>query len=87
MPLTPEQLSAIRLLPLNGMPNKVRIARAMLQKTQTDVADGTALKFQQVSDIERGAYRDIPLENTRAIADYFGCQIEDLFPAREAVAS
>lgn len=87
MPLTPEQVHALRSVPLGSMPNKVRLARAMLGVRQTVVAEANALTSPQLSDIERGGYKDIPLEKTRSLADYFGCAIEDLFPARDAVAS
>lgn len=87
MPLTPEQVSALRSVPLGAMPNKVRLARTMLDEQATDVARTLHFLKSQLSDIERGEYKDIPLEKTRALADYFGCAIEDLFPAREQVAS
>jgi DNA-binding XRE family transcriptional regulator len=69
------------------MPNKVRLARTMLAINQAHVARMAGFTNPQLSDIERGEYKDIPLENSRALSDFFGCQIEDLFPAREAVAS
>lgn len=87
MSLTVEQVVALRSVPLGSLPNKVRLARAMLQLKQADVARTIGLTSPQLSDIELGEYKDIPLEKTRALAEYFGCTIEDLFPAREAVAS
>ena len=72
-----------------SMPNKVRLARTMLGVTQSAVAEATGLTSPQLSDIERGEYKDIPLENTRALSRYFfdsDDYIADLFPQREAVA-
>lgn len=87
MPLTPEQVVALRSVPLGAMPNKVRLARTMLDLKAIDVADAVGFHKVQLSDIERGEYKDIPLEKTRALADYFRCPIEDLFPAREAMSA
>lgn len=51
---------------------------------QSDVAAATGFTSPQLSDIERGDYKDVPLENCRRLADFFGCAIEDLFPPRVA---
>ncbi len=55
--------------------------------TQVQVASGTGLTQSYVSRIKNGLYADLPGETLHAFAEYFGCQIEDLFPSREAVAS
>ena len=41
-----------------------------------------ALRLTQpyVSDVARGRYRTITVENAWKFAAYFGCRIEDLFP-------
>lgn len=86
--LTTEQVDALRSVPLGTMRNKVRIARMMLELKQGQVAEAIGVSAPYLSDIERGAYKDLPLESVlRPLSDYFGCAIEDLFPAREAVAS
>lgn len=88
MPLTPEQIHALRSVPLAGMPNKVRLARMMLGLRQAFVANEVGVKAPYLSDIERGEYKDVPLESVlRPLSEFFGCTIEDLFPSREAVAS
>jgi transcriptional regulator with XRE-family HTH domain len=88
MPLNSEQLAALKAVPLGTMPNKVRLARALLESVKAaDVAKATGMTSPQISDIERGQYKDLPLEKSRELAKFFGCAIEDLFPAREAVAS
>lgn len=84
--LTPEQVLALRSVPLGSMPNKVRLARTMLGLSQGDVARELDFNQPLLSQIERGDYGDVMLERSRAIADLFGCSIEDLFPSREAVA-
>jgi transcriptional regulator with XRE-family HTH domain len=85
-PLTTEQLQAMRAVPLGTMPNKLRIALALADAKQTDIAESTGVAASYVSDVVNGRYASLPLETARRIATFFGCAIEDLFPAREAVA-
>lgn len=54
--------------------------------TQVAVADACGFSQPYLSDIVRGRYETITVENARKLAEFFGCTIEDLFPAREAVA-
>jgi transcriptional regulator with XRE-family HTH domain len=85
--LTNEQVAALRATPLGSMPNKVRLARTLIGARAGDVAKAIGITAPYFSDIERGEYKDIPLESVlRPLSDLFGCRIEDLFPAREAVA-
>jgi DNA-binding XRE family transcriptional regulator len=81
--LTPEQVQALRSVPLGTMPNKVRLARQMLRLKQYEVADAIGVAIPILSDIERGDYKDVPLEKSRSVAEFYGCPIEDLFPARQ----
>lgn len=85
--LTPEQLKALRMLPLDGKPNKLSLVMGLTGTTQIEVAEGTGFKQPYVSDVQRGRFRDIGVDNARRFADYFGCSIEDLFPAREAISA
>lgn len=66
-----------------------RIARAMelAGVTQVQVAERTGFTQSYVSRVLNGRYSALPGETMRTFADVFGCAIEDLFPAREAVAS
>jgi transcriptional regulator with XRE-family HTH domain len=66
-----------------------RVARAieLAHVTQLDVAAVTGLPQPYISDVARNRYQTITVDNARKFAEYFGCAIEDLFPAREAVAS
>lgn len=83
--LTDDQLAALRAAPVSDeMPNRVRVAMALTGATQTDIARDTRLAQAYVSDVERGRYRTVTVDNARRFADYFGCAIEDLFPARHA---
>lgn len=72
---------------LEGLQNKVRIAMAMLDVAQTDIIEATGFSQPYVSDIVRGRFKNISVDNARKFAEFFGCQIEDLFPSKEALAS
>jgi transcriptional regulator with XRE-family HTH domain len=67
--------------------NRVAKAIELAGVTQLDVKQATGLPQPYISDVARNRYRTITVDNARKFAEYFGCQIEDLFPSREAVAS
>ena len=50
--------------------------------TQAGLAASIDLTQPYISAIVNGRYRRLPVETTRRFADFFGCQIEDLFPPR-----
>lgn len=85
--LTTEQLSALKMAPLKGA-NKLAIAIALVGTTQEQMEAATGMRQSYISAIVNGRYSKLPIETARKFSGYFGCQIEDLFPAREtAVAS
>lgn len=84
--LNGEQLSALRMAPLTGA-NKLAIAIALVGTTQEQIEAATGIRQAYVSAIVNARYSKLPLETARKLAGYFGCAIEDLFPARQAVAS
>ncbi len=84
--LTRKQLATLRAAKLEGA-NKLKKAIELAEVTQVQVADGIGSKQSHVSEIANGNYSRLPLETSQKLARFFGCQIEDLFPAREAVAS
>ncbi len=88
MPLTTEQLSVLRSAPLPSTGNKLSLAMELADRvTQTAVAAALGFTVPYVSDVVRGRYRTITIENAWKFATYFGCEPGELFPAREAVAS
>jgi len=87
MALTNFQLKQLRAAPVGAAGNRVAKAIELAEVTQTALADSIALPNTYVSDTARGRYQTITVDNARKFAEYFGCAIEDLFPAREAVAS
>lgn len=83
--LTEAQLAVLRSEPGN---NRVAKAISLAGVTQVTVAAALGLPQPYVSDVARRRYETITVKNAQKFADYFGCHIEDLFPApREAVAS
>lgn len=87
MKLNTTQLNTLRRMPLGKAPNRVQAAMDLLQLTQVQVAEMVGSVQPKVSQIVNGKYSRLPIETARDYAEAFGCQIEDLFPAREAVAS
>ena len=85
--LTPEQIDALRAVPLGSMPNKLRIALALAKVKQIDVAAATGLGAPSLSNLVTGEYKTLTIDTARLLSDYFGVQIEDLFPAREQVSA
>lgn len=84
MPLNSEQLNELKQQPAVDGNNRVAIAIRLLDVTQAEVAEGADLPQQYVSDVARNRYRTITVENAQKFADFFGCIIEDLFPARDS---
>lgn len=66
-----------------------RIAKAMdlAGVTQVQLAQKTGFTQSYISRVKNGLYSDLPGETMRTFADCFGCQMDDLFPAREQAVS
>jgi DNA-binding XRE family transcriptional regulator len=82
--LTPEQVDALRSVPLGSLPNKLSIARAMIGADQSSLAEAAGLSQPTISDAEAG--RTIKLPTAQQIAAAIGTGVDDLFPLKEAVA-
>jgi transcriptional regulator with XRE-family HTH domain len=54
--------------------------------TQVQVGEGAGLSQPYVSQILAGNTPKLPLNRAQALAAFFGCAIEDLFPVHEEVA-
>lgn len=83
--LTKAQLTTLRRSKVTGR-NRVATAMDLAGLTQVQVAEHTGLTQSYISRIKAGQYADLPGETMRTFAQCFGCAIEDLFPARQAVA-
>lgn len=84
--LSREQVETLKRSRTRGR-NRVARAMELAELTQVVVAEKTGYTQSYVSRVKNGHYSDLPGETMRTFADLFGCAIEDLFPAREAVAS
>ena|SRR6185436_1150036 len=67
--------------------NRLPKAMELAKLTQVQLAEQTGLTQSYISRLKNGQYSDIPGSTMRLLADVFGVTIEELFPAREAVAS
>lgn len=83
--LTRKQLAELKAAKLVGA-NKLKKAIDLAKSTQEQVADGIGVSQSHVTEIANGNYSKLPLETARDLSKFFGCQIEDLFPERQAVA-
>jgi DNA-binding Xre family transcriptional regulator len=85
--LTRRQLESLRGQQPVGRNRLTAAMEAMNPRTtQVDLAEAIGVTQAYISRLCTGNYQDVPLETSRAIAEFFGCQIEDLFPARSEVA-
>jgi transcriptional regulator with XRE-family HTH domain len=82
--LTARKLRELRDTRTEG--NRVARAIELAEVTQLDVEAATGLQQGYISDIARNRYQTVTVANAHKFAEYFGCAIEDLFPAREVVA-
>jgi transcriptional regulator with XRE-family HTH domain len=85
--MTNKQISQLRQFDATATGNRVAVAFTLDGRSQMDCARETGFTPQYVSDVKSGRFRNLSLDNAHRFAAFFGCAIEDLFPAREAVAS
>ena len=64
------------------MKNDLRERRAETDESQADLAAAVGVTRQTINAIERERY-DPSLELAFALADHFGCRIEDIFEPGE----
>lgn len=87
MPLTRSQLRKLRSLP-DDVPNRLAAARKLMHLRQVELAAALNITQPMLSDFERQRWATTTDANEQMFADFFGCEIEDLFPShRHAVAS
>lgn len=51
--------------------------------TQEQIAAAFGIRQGYISRVVNGFYSKLPLETARQYADFFGCSIEELFPATD----
>lgn len=83
-----KQLRELRTAPVASTGNRLAIAFEIDKRSQMDCSRATGFTPQYITDVKTGRFQNISVDNARKFADFFGCQIEDLFPAeREEAAS
>jgi len=86
MALSTRQLAELRHAAVGDTGNRLNAARRIAKLTQIDVAEGTGFTQPYVSAVDSGKHATITVDNARKFAVFFGCSIEDLFPAKSEVA-
>lgn len=61
--------------------NRLGKAMELATLTQVQLAEGTGLTQSYISRIKNGRYDDLSGDTMRALANFFGCSLDDLFPA------
>lgn len=84
--LTTDQVAVLRVATVPESGNRVNTALRLAGLTQQEAAALMGETQPYVSDVARGRYQTITVAKAQKFAALFGCQIEDLFPAREALA-
>lgn len=85
--LSKRQLTQLRKA--SPAPNRVGSAMRLHRPrvTQEQLEDAIGVAQPTISSIVNGKTPKLPLETARKFARFFGCSIEDLFPARDEVAA
>jgi hypothetical protein len=81
--MTRTQLLALRGHSVGKAGNRLAAAFAITKRSQMDCSRATGMRPQYITDVKTGRVRDIRVESAHKFAKFFGCYIEDLFPARE----
>lgn len=61
--------------------NRVKSLREKYNLRQAEVAQGAGIAISTLWFIEQGFDKKTTIETKRKLADYFKCDIEDIFPA------
>lgn len=83
MTLTPYQLSRLRKTEPD---HRLRTARELVQLTQVEVAAAIGITQSALSALENKRWGATSTDTAHKFAKFFGCAIEDLFPAKQEVA-
>ena len=81
--LTQNQLERLRAASVPPGSNRVGLAISLAGVSQAMVGEAVGKSQPYVSDVVRARFRTITLLNAQKFARYFGCGVEDLFPAPE----
>ena len=82
--LTTEQLESLQRAPLGRLANRLPIAFALTGSKQAEACEATGLSASHMSKLVNGL-TSVSVEHAHKLADFFGCSIEDVFPAKAEV--
>lgn len=85
--LSRDKLIRLRAMPVGTSGNRLDYAMDLAEITQVQLGERTGFAQPYISRIANGFHERMPLDTARAIADVFGCTVDDIFPGRQAVAS
>jgi hypothetical protein len=86
LPLTASQIRQLRAQPVAEGGNRIEKAIELADIPHGQLAAAVDLTPSQVSDDIRGRYQTMRLDRAQRYARVFGCRVDDLFPANQAVA-
>jgi transcriptional regulator with XRE-family HTH domain len=66
--------------------NRLKAARELAGLTQQELAGALSMTQSTLSDIERQRWGATTVDTAYRFAVFFGCEIKDLFPAKQEVA-
>jgi DNA-binding XRE family transcriptional regulator len=84
--MTQKQLQQLRGERVGMTGNRIAAAFRITDRAQMECAREFDLTPQYISDVKAGRFQNISVENAHKFAAFFGCAIEDLFPARTVAA-
>lgn len=80
--LTENQIDQLKAEPVQGA-NRLGRAMEIASVTQVQLAEAIGHTQPYVSSIVNGKYSALPIETARKFSSFFGCSIEEMFPARD----
>lgn len=67
-------------------PNRLKLAMKLAGVTQEQLEAATGIPQPNISNIANGKSPKLTVERARTLASFFGCAIEDIFPAYQVAA-
>jgi DNA-binding Xre family transcriptional regulator len=84
--VTPEQLQALRAIPVGTLKagNRFAVALTMTGTKQGAIAEGTGIDQSRLSAISLGKRPAVTHDEAQKIARFIGCDSLDIFPLADA---
>lgn len=82
--LSKHQVRRLRATPLGDAPNRLRLAMDALEVTEEQVEAGCGVSQSNINKLLNGNRPNPSRDTMSRLAQFFGCLMDDLFPATEA---